>query len=107
MNKQELVAGLRFCVSTDRCTNCPIYEKCIEGHENLMLQSANVIETHMWISVKERLPENDQAVLAYTQSGIIDIGYYFNSGYWETLSVRSSNVTHWTYLPEPPEVIDL
>ena len=57
-----------------------------------------------WISVSERLPENDDKVLCVTQnkkgSYNIVIGYYMD-GMWRV--GMNSNVTHWQPLPEPPK----
>ena len=56
-----------------------------------------------WISVKDRLPENDNHVLCCTETkkGMknVIIGYYMN-GAWRC--GMNSNVTHWMPLPELP-----
>lgn len=58
-----------------------------------------------WISVKDRLPENDDRVLVYLDSerGYTKIdtdGIYYRGGQW----VRWGNdVTHWMPLPTPPK----
>ena len=57
-----------------------------------------------WISVKDRLPENDNHVLCCTETkkGMknVIIGYYMN-GAWRC--GMNSNVTHWMPMPEPPK----
>lgn len=58
----------------------------------------------VWISVKDRLPDNDDKVLCCTRTakGIqnIIIGYYMD-GMWRC--GMNNNVTHWMPLPEPPK----
>ena len=58
-----------------------------------------------WISVKDRLPENDDTVLTYTS-----LGYSFNhflnitdNGKKKNIWNGCAKVTHWMPLPEPPE----
>lgn len=57
-----------------------------------------------WISVKDRLPEDDSHVICctVTKKGTknIIIGYYMD-GAWRC--GMNSNVTHWMPLPEPPK----
>lgn len=64
-----------------------------------------------WISVKDRLPEKGQEVLAYRGGFIgdlMDVYTYLGDdrweddyGYWET--AETEGITHWTPLPEPPK----
>lgn len=54
-----------------------------------------------WISVKDRLPEEDTWVLVYSRQGRytnlkVD---YIHGGKW----FHSFYVTHWMPLPEPPK----
>ena len=68
-----------------------------------------------WISVKDRLPENEKEVLAYYgfNRGDGDLGmrfcgvltyYAFDpSPHWQHESTGLT-VTHWMPLPNPPEV---
>lgn len=57
-----------------------------------------------WISVKDRLPENDNMVIIWG-----GIGFYMNAN-WYTLTGTSFprkiewEVTHWMPLPKPPKV---
>lgn len=58
-----------------------------------------------WISVKERLPEEGEDVLAYLGEGIFGICWLLKDGYWETRDsfLYPDDVTHWMPLPEPPK----
>lgn len=61
-----------------------------------------------WISVKNRLPEKDTAVLCY-YDGYLDVMEYWydeDNGkpvFYNPPSPPSENVTHWMPLPKPPE----
>lgn len=58
-----------------------------------------------WISVKERLPEVGEDVLAYLGEGIFEICWTLKDGCWETRDsyLDMDAVTHWQPLPEPPK----
>ena len=58
-----------------------------------------------WISVDERLPEDDQRVLVVcrTKKGVqsVNLAYYWN-GAWHGQG-SMAGVTHWMPLPPVPE----
>lgn len=56
-----------------------------------------------WISVKERLPEEDIVVILTDH---IDVGTgWFNGKEWRTpfADIDEYRITHWMPLPEPPK----
>lgn len=61
----------------------------------------------VWISVDERLPENEQMVLTIDTEGEMQVCFYETA--WEGIFqqchglVKIYNITHWMPLPEPPE----
>lgn len=55
-----------------------------------------------WISVKDRLPEDEEYVLIFTAGGSVLIVFYDSDG-WYTLEEYLREVTHWMPLPEAPE----
>lgn len=61
----------------------------------------------VWISVDERLPENEQTVLTIDTEGEMQVCFYETA--WEGIFqqchglVKIYNITHWMPLPEPPE----
>jgi len=74
------------------------------------------IERNEWIPVTERLPTGDDympcyenydgAVLWYTNSGVMGLGWYYDStGNWSDTEDCSplGKVTHWMPLPQPPK----
>ena len=58
-----------------------------------------------WISVKERLPEVGEDVLAYLGKGIFETCWALKDGFWETRDsyLDTDAVTHWMPLPKPPK----
>lgn len=63
-----------------------------------------------WISVKDKLPEKGNSILAYTSTGICIahlLGFSSISGTPEWIEQNGDysfwNVTHWMPLPYPPE----
>lgn len=66
-------------------------------------------EQTTWISVKDRLPENDVRVLVYTElkntlvaRRVLPEIWEDDYGYWIV-----EDVTHWKPLPDPPESEDV
>ena len=63
-----------------------------------------------WISVKDRLPEDEKEMILVTDGDTVITGFMFTledgKVYTPGLKMggRSMEVTHWMPLPEPPEV---
>jgi len=61
-----------------------------------------------WISVEDRLPDEDEICLAYpTLTGKVYPVWYFAKQGWRTIRFSGEvgqEPTHWMPLPEPPEV---
>ena len=55
-----------------------------------------------WISVKERLPEENTAVIAATDRGVVFQCWYAYDG-WDLWEGNEVTITHWMPLPEPPK----
>ncbi len=75
----------------------PVNEACRMGMEAL--------KRTQWISVEDRLPENDGEYLVYTKHGFMDKWPYikFCGQYW---GCRGAKITYWMPLPEPPEEVN-
>ena len=75
----------------------------------------NGVTVQEWISVDERLPENDVIVIGYTpRDGFMFVGYYheekkYDWKAWHIITAMRSTkvitkkVTHWMPLPQPPK----
>ena len=64
--------------------------------------ATTIYPVQQWISVKDRLPEDDRDYLLFIKRGDFDVGY-FRSGFWTSYAEISPEVTHWMPLPEPPK----
>lgn len=68
-------------------------------------------DARQWISVEERIPEDDQLVLCYLKNGKIMVCYHHNNwgvGTWDTWTRESNyfDVIAWMPLPEPPKEVE-
>lgn len=127
---EEIKKGLECCLKVGACNDeCPYYnDGCgddqevkdalayiqqLEGELNAIVLDHLYESGFMagfkaaypkWISVEERVPENDDDVLIITEFGI-SMGYYdIYRDYWVDYTNGDSNiVTHWMPLPEPPK----
>ncbi len=108
----QLVRHGRWIEDINDYENCCICSECGQSPDSPLDETPycpycgarmdrNPTET-AWISVKERLPEKRQRVLAYSPQmkesdiGPISIQWGF------TCAQRNSDITHWMPLPEPP-----
>ena len=78
--------------------------KVAEYWMNRYIQAEERLEQYEWISVKDRLPDEDTWVLVYSKQGSymnlkVD---YIHDGRW----FNSLLVTHWMPLPTLPESED-
>ena len=60
----------------------------------------------VWISVNDRLPEDEEPVLIYTEYEQMFVASRNNNGKWYGDFVIVDNAVYWMPLPEPPELED-
>ena len=61
-----------------------------------------------WVSVEERLPENNAQVLMWSAKwNIAEAGSYYNGRFWVYSEIGdgyiADDITHWMSLPAPPD----
>ena len=65
-----------------------------------------------WVSVKDRLPEENKDVLVFTELGKMAVAFYEGGIYWYLYigdngeggyELNGEKITHWVQLPKPPE----
>lgn len=56
----------------------------------------------MWISVDDRLPEENTTVIVATDNGIVFQCLYSYDG-WDLWDDNDVNITHWQPMPQPPK----
>ena len=83
--------------------------------EDVLKILKNGVTVQEWISVDDRLPENDVMVIGYTPcDGFMFVGYYheepkYDWKVWKIVTamrstkVMTKKVTHWMPLPQPPK----
>ena len=115
---EEIKLAMDCCKAGD-CMSCPYLSndntlpcnvvlskdvfKCIQQLEDHIRDHTNMVPR--WISVEERLPENDALVVALCRYDFAPDGYYLlherydlRSNFWHDGSAQ-----YWTPLPELPE----
>jgi hypothetical protein len=69
-----------------------------------VLQMLKGVTVQEWISVKDRLPEKWQNVLAVRSDGKMRFDFICSTGCWcEDVNYVGYSVTHWMPLPQPPK----
>lgn len=93
----ELVDGLRECAKHTCCSCPPATKIAADAIEELLAAVPR------WISVEERLPEEEEAVLAFcTNTGTVKVAWIIE-GVWWTWDFYGFCISHWMPLPAPPE----
>ena len=106
---EEIKKGLACCAkaSLEECDHCPygndcdIFEACNLYRDALAYINQLEARVTKWISVKDRLPEDDDDVLIFSNERMIFVGCYKN-GQWISYSlyaIYGNVVTHWMPLP--------
>lgn len=82
-------------------TRYPTLAQQVESAEKRI---AELEESRRWISVNERLPEEDTAVLAYWfNPAAIEMAYFYSSDEWlDSQGICMTTPSYWMPLPAPP-----
>ena len=91
------------CIS--RAALLAAYDAAHVGHPGgarKLIEEAPAVPMPEWISVQEKLPENNGKVLAFTLSGKYAVARYDQRRQcW--IAAGNLTVTHWMPLPDPPK----
>lgn len=112
--QEEIKKALECCGADEPCgEECPYLPEvdlCIGMIARDALACIQQLEAQQprWISVKERLPENGQKVIATfkNEGGVIVDQARYSNGEFDFASwayVWHENITHWMPMPEPPK----
>jgi hypothetical protein len=100
-----------------RCEECVHYEVCLKfadvriilcgGKANerckLFKPTADVAPRAEWISVEERLPDENGRFLTVDKIGDMMVCYWEKHFGWFAIVCNKNAITHWMPLPEPPK----
>ena len=117
----EIKDGMEWCSGNACSDDCPYYHTAPECSANLCKDALAYIQqleaqVPKWISVEERLPEDDSAVLVYAvgnnENSCVAMTSYthhmhgYNIEGWRSpwqYFFYERKITHWMPLPELPE----
>jgi Lar family restriction alleviation protein len=84
------------------CARCTSFTLGRNEQEALMTWNTRVESSEQWISVKDRLPENDEYVLTYCECSTKSVRSNWYSSSRKLWHEGDDNITHWMPLPDPP-----
>lgn len=103
MTREEIVKALRACSNDTSCSKCTLWDSSLDLYcmDYAMTCAADMLEQDApgWISVKDRLPEPNERVLAYFPKMRDSEAVMLPSKGWAV----NKYVSHWMPLPEPPK----
>ena len=122
IDREKLIKALeQHCDTKADCNSCPYEpeETSIKCRDSFLCDCLEALKQPQWISVKDRLPAEDEMVIGYTPvDRHMFVGFHKTYRYswqdtavcyWYILTARNSTrkmtkrVTHWMPLLEPPE----
>lgn len=63
---------------------------------------SNGVTVQEWVSVEDRLPEENTTVIVATDDGVVFQCLYSYDG-WDLWDDNDVNITHWQPMPQPPK----
>lgn len=101
-NKNIEKAAILAACDYDNPDDEPCYDK---NFYDGFIEGANYALAHQWVSVEERLPEDNQQVIASFLNGGISLGYYdYSDCLWFIDGLGAYNkyeISHWMSIPIP------
>ena len=75
----------------------------LKEYEDTGLEPEQILR---WISVTDRLPETNKAVIVCRKDGRVEQGIFRGvNGWWKVYGTNTKSITHWMPMPEPPEEV--
>lgn len=77
------------------------------GNELEYIVEKEVPDEDVWISVKDKLPNNNQDVLIHTDyaGSEVRVGHYNGKEWFCRGALCVANVLHWKPMPKPPKML--
>lgn len=108
MTREEIVKALRACSNDTSCSKCTLWgsNPDLNCMDYAMRCAADLLEQDApgWISVKDRLPNDDATYLTCGCDGYL-LADYAGDGEWESFDLTNVTryVSYWMPLPKEPE----
>jgi len=120
---EKVIKGLEHCIDHNLCIGCKYYgPNNVRCQKKLMHDALELLKARQWISVKDRLPENQNPVVVFvpphvdndkgTFLGYVGMAYFtrLGEGFWCGTDGNLYGAigmiyppTHWMPLPEEPK----
>ena len=106
--REKLVKIVCDVMETDGCICHCNHPPCFEVERVVNALIANGVTVQEWISVEDRLPEDDSDVLVYSRIGEefrIYPACYSNGVWFDCVfnAPATDTTTHWMPMPNPPK----
>lgn len=85
------------CLGCGREHNCGVHGCAV------IREAIEHLKEHRWISVQEKLPENNVPVIVARKGGKVEQGYKGVGDWWHVYGTRTKAVTHWMPMPTSPD----
>lgn len=108
MDREKVINCIKYCINHPLCIDC---DACDYGGESSVICDRLIQDTlallkeqPQWVSVKDRMPEENVPVLVWELQGFAYVDVY-KDGAWEVGTPNLAKFTHWMPLPEPPKEV--
>ena len=97
----------RIAELEDEVDNLPCDAHCAALSERGMMRAEIEAELKRWISIADRLPDDNKTVLVATDDGDVWVAHHDGEDWFDSASATSISscgvsVTHWMYFPTGP-----